>query len=105
MAAGEHDTYMWVPSLRNNEFLSGGPGLYAVIQSLSGPWEAIPHSKIIQKGTRDMEADGGSKKFCLVNVETIVDSAFIVDNIGSENNEVLYVLPKVKWADMFVINN
>ena len=83
IAAGDYNHYTDIQCLAGNEFLSSTPGIYAVIQSLTSPLQAVPNSKIIQKGNREMAADGVTNQFRLVSVETIVASAFIVDNIGN----------------------
>ena len=50
IAAGDCDQYTDIPAIAGNEFLSATPGIYAVIQSLASPLEAIPNSKLIRKG-------------------------------------------------------
>ena len=40
-------------------------------------------------------------KYYIVSVNTIYDQAFVVPDIGNDDNTVLYVYPRDKWKELF----
>jgi hypothetical protein len=59
------------------------------------------HSKLFWRGIMNVD-DEQKEVIYLVSVDVIADTAFVIENIGSQNNEVLVVLPRKYWSSMFI---
>jgi hypothetical protein len=79
-------------------FLHGyrGEGTYALIQSMAK--ETRPHgtSSLLSRGVREKGI------YHLQKVDTLLDPAFIVDNIGCPRQSLLVLTPRTEWASLFL---
>jgi len=72
------------------------PGLYAIIQSLTKKPTGFGKKSFIGRGTVNPRVT-----FQVCHVDSIVDVAFLIPNIGLPN-EYLVLKPPVHWADIFI---
>ena len=71
-------------------------GLYAVVVSLAALSSRVAGSKILSKGR-----DASGNSYLLAPVDSIVNTALVVPNIGVPN-EYLVVSPPADWPSMFI---
>ena len=78
------------------DHISVDPGLYAVVQSLTRVPFPLTGSKILRKAAMDPK-----DSFRLCHVDSIVDVAFVIPNIGAVNQYYL-IAPPLAWAKAFI---
>ena len=73
-----------------------GEGMYALIQSMEE--ETQPHgtSLLLSRGVREKDT------FHFQRVDTLLDPAFVVDNIGCPHQSLLVLTPRSEWAKLFL---
>jgi len=72
------------------------PALYAVIESLDRSTMSLAGSKIIRRSTLSKPGD-----YLLVNTDAIVDTAFVIPNLGKAY-EYYVVAPPKEWGSFFI---
>ena len=86
--------------VNGNEICQGQ--VYAVISSLSEKQlRNYKHSKLFSRGIIKHD-DEQNEVIYLVSVDAIANTAFVIPNIGSTENEVLVMLPRKCWSSMYI---
>jgi hypothetical protein len=80
---------------------NGTCGQYAIVHSLRSPARQSYENSIVKKGLLELAADG-SRKFRLVDVESISDVCFGVPDLSGPPGSVLILTRRRQWAEMFV---
>jgi hypothetical protein len=73
-----------------------GEGTYALIQSMVEEPKPHSHSQLLSRGVREKDI------FHFQRVDSFVDPAFVVDNIGCLHQTLLVLTPRSEWAKLFL---
>ena len=73
-----------------------GEGTYALIQSMKEEPKPYSTSLLLSRGVREKDV------FHFQRVDTIVDPAFVVDNIGCPHQSLFVLTPRSEWANLFL---
>jgi hypothetical protein len=81
-----------------------GEGTYAVIHSMKEEPKTFGSCQLLSRGIRETEGEGQLKKnvFHFQHVDSFVNPAFVVDNIGCRNDSLFVLLPRSEWAKEFL---
>ena len=78
------------------------PGLYAVIQSLEDESKPIARSLLLSSG-RLMLDEQGDPWYDVASVDTIYAEAFVIPNLGGDEDEVLIATAISEWPAKFML--
>ena len=75
------------------------PGIYAVVNSLCDPPQPLKDSVLLKQGKREMDRKN-KKKFTLIDVNSILDTAYVFPNFGTKEDVTVHVVNKrMLWSN------
>jgi hypothetical protein len=80
-----------------------GKGMYAILQSMKEEPKQVGESQLLNKGYREVYGSNiANRVFWFGRVDSFVNPAFIVDNIGCPQQSLFVLTPRSQWAKSFL---